>query len=433
MATAYTDSRRWHACRAALALFVAGLGLVACSRPPSRELQPGSYRAVLEVPGGKMLPFGLDVAREEKGPVLYLLNGAERVRVTEVSTEPGKLTARMPGYETSLDASIAGGDLAGTVRLVHDRGQVLELPFEAKLGETWRFHAEPLSDNADLAGRWQVVFTDESGQRVRGVAELQQRFEQVTGTVILPTGDQRFLAGDVRDEALHLSRFDGGAAVLYEAKLDAAGRLVGETWSDRGGRQRFVATRDADAELDTTSVATELRDPDARFVFSFPDLDGRTVSASDPAFEGKVLLVTITGSWCPNAHDEARLLADLARRYRSRGLAVVGLMFEQHEEAARAVAAIRRFRDATGIEYPTLLAGPADKAKASAALPQLEAVRAYPTTVFIDRAGRVRRIYAGFVGPAADLHHARRVQDYEQTIEELLLESAPDQASPGNS
>jgi hypothetical protein len=43
-------------------------------------LQPGIYRATLTVPGGE-LPFGLDVAREEKGLVLYLVNGEERVRV----------------------------------------------------------------------------------------------------------------------------------------------------------------------------------------------------------------------------------------------------------------------------------------------------------------------------------------------------------------
>ncbi|HXW09762.1 MAG TPA: TlpA disulfide reductase family protein [Steroidobacteraceae bacterium] len=433
MRTAFTDAREWHVCRVAFALVVAGLGVAACSKPASKDLQPGSYRAVLELPGGKALPFGLDVAREENGPVLYLINGTERVRVTEVSTEPGTLGARMPGYETTLEATVEGGELAGTVRLVHDRGRVLELPFEAKLGETWRFHAEPLSDNADVAGRWQMVFTDESGRRVRGVAELQQQFEQVTGTVILPTGDQRFLAGDVRDETLQLSRFDGGAAVLYEAKLDTKGNLVGETWSDRGGRQRFVATRDPDAEVESSAAATELRNPDAEFAFSFPDLAARAVSTSDPTFDGRVLLVSITGSWCPNAHDEARLLADLDRRYRSRGLAIVALMFEQHDDPARAVAAIRRFRDATGIDYPTLLAGGADKAKAAAALPQLEAVRAYPTTVFIDRAGRVRRIQAGFIGPAAEVHHAQLVHEYEQTVEDLLLEPAPDPANPGSS
>jgi hypothetical protein len=427
------DRRWWHAGRVALGLVVATLVLGACERRSSRDLQPGSYRAVLEIPGGTEVPFGLDVAKEENGPVLYLLNGPERVRMTEVSTEPGRLSARMPGYETTLEASIDGGDLEGTVRIVHEGGRTLEFPFHAKLGETWRFDEKPLSDNADLAGRWQVEFSGKSGQHARGVAEFEQQFGQVTGTVILPTGDQRYLAGDVHDETLQLSRFDGGAVVLYEGKLDEDGRLVGEAWTDREGRQRFVATRNPDAEVDAAAVATHLRNPDEGLAFAFPDLDGRTVSSKDPAFLGKVLLVTITSSACPNAHDEARVLADLDRRYRSRGLAIVGLMFEQHADAAKAVAAIRRFRAATGIGYPTLLAGQADKALASKALPQLDAVRAYPTVLFIDRTGRVRRIHTGFVGPAAEVRHALLVQDYEQTLETLLAEPVPAEASPGSS
>ena len=111
------------------------LALAGCSKPPSKELQFGSYRAVLQTPGRQDLPFGLDIAREESGPVLYILNGDERVRVTEVETQPGRLTARMPGYETTLTATIAGGNLDGQVTLVHADGRTLELPFEAGLGE----------------------------------------------------------------------------------------------------------------------------------------------------------------------------------------------------------------------------------------------------------------------------------------------------------
>lgn len=410
-------------------LLAGALAMGGCSKPPSKELQPGSYRGVLEVPGGKALPFGLDIAREEAGPVLYLINGEERVRVTEVDAQPGRLTARMPGYETSLTATISGGKLEGVVTLVHAEGRALELPFEATLGETWRFHPEPLSDNADVAGRWDVTFNDARGQRVHGVAEFAQRFEQVTGTVVMPADDQRYLAGEVRDEQVRLSRFDGGAAVLYVAKLDSNGNLVGEAWTDRDGSRRFVAKRDPDADVDATAIATQLRNPEAGFEFAFRDLDGRTVTSSDPRFRDNVLLVTLAGSWCPNSHDEAALLVNLDRKYRPRGLAVVSLMFEQHAEFERAVAAIGRFREAHRIEYPTLVAGRMEKPLASAALPQLDAVRAYPTALFIDRTGRVRKIHTGFAGPATGVRHELLVQEFEQTIEALLAEPV---ASPGN-
>jgi thiol-disulfide isomerase/thioredoxin len=419
----------------ALLLMAAALALSSCSKPANRELQPGSYRATLELPGKKSVPFGLDVAQEESGKVLYVSNGDERIRLDEVQATPGQLQARFPGYETILTAKVTGDELTGDVALVHADGKVLALPFTAQLGETWRFYPDALSNNADFAGRWDVTFTDGGGRRTSGVATFDQSFEDVTGTVQMPTDDQRFLAGEAHDEELRLSRFDGGAVVLYEAKLNAKGELVGETWSDRGGSQRFVASRNPDAAIDAAALASHLRNPEAPFTFAFMDLDGRTVSTSDPRFKDKVLLVTLAGSWCPNSHDEARLLVQLDRQYRSRGLEIVSLMFEQHADYKRAVAAVQRFRAAYGIGYPTLIAGTADKMKAAAALPQLDAVLAYPTAIFIDRTGRVRKIHTGFAGPATGMQHDLLAHEFTDTIETLLGEggAVPERSTVSNS
>ncbi len=224
-----------------------------CGKPASRELQPGIYRATIDVGDGRRLPFGLDVAQEESGFVLYLVNGEERVRVTEVDAQEGRVSARFPGSGNGFTATIDGDELEGTLAIVHDDGRRREWPLEARLGETWRFFDELPTDNADLSGRWEVTYTDAKGRTSSAVADFQQRFGQVTGTVIGPAEVQRFLAGEVRDEELRLSRFDGGTALLYSAKLDAEGRLVGEFWSDRGGPQRFVAVRNPDAETPDVS------------------------------------------------------------------------------------------------------------------------------------------------------------------------------------
>jgi glutathione peroxidase-family protein len=406
-------------------LLAAALALSACAKPASRELQAGSYRATLELPGSRTVPFGLDVAQEETGMVLYVINGDERIRLDEVVVAGDQLQARFPGYETTLSAQVRGGELTGDVTLVHAGGQVLQLPFSAQLGETWRFYPDALPDNADFAGRWDVVFTDGTGRRAHGVALFDQNFDDVTGTVLMPTGDQRFLAGEAHDEELRLSRFDGGAVVLYEAKLDARGELVGETWSDRGGSQRFVATRNPGAAIDAAALASRLRNPEGPFTFTLKDPDGETLSNSDPRFKDKVLLVTLAGSWCPNSHDEARLLMQLDRKYRSRGLEIVSLMFEQHADFNRAAAAVQRFRTAYGITYPTLIAGTVDRTQAATVLAQLDAVPAYPTAIFIDRTGRVHRIHAGFAGPATAVQHDLLAHEFETWIEELLQAGAP--------
>jgi hypothetical protein len=252
-----SNSRRGRVARLAAplaALLVALVGVAGCESR-SRELQPGSYRAVLELPGGE-LPFGLDIAREESGFVLTLVNGEERVRVTEVTAADGRVTATMPGNENTLSAEIRGKRLRGEVSLVRAGGERQVLPFRAEEGQVWRFFAQPATDNADVAGRWAVQFASDSGQRSAGVAEFTQSFERVIGTMLTTSGDHRFLAGEVHGDELYLSRFDGASAYLYKAKVDADGRLVGEYWSGKTGHQTFRAERDPDAVLESSPVAT---------------------------------------------------------------------------------------------------------------------------------------------------------------------------------
>jgi len=346
------------------------------------------------------------------------------VRVTDVSVADGQLTATMPGFTNTLTARITGKKLKGEVALLRAGGERQLLPFAAELGPTWRFFEQPVTDNADVAGRWAVTFTSDAGQSSAGVAEFAQSFERVTGTILTPTGDHRFLAGEVHGDELRMSRFDGAAAYLYHAKIDDSGRLVGEYWSGMTGHQRFTAERDVDATLDTSGVATGMKDPSETLQFSFPDLDGNTVSLSDPQFAGKVVIVTLAGSWCPNCHDEAAFLAALYRECHAKGLEIVSLMFEHFGDFEQAATATRRFRDKFGIQYATLIAGTSDRDDAAKALPQLNGVFAYPTTIWVDRNGRVRKIHAGFAGPATGWHHEELVNEFTEFTQELLAEGA---------
>ena len=408
---------------AALVVLAAILFAAWGCRPRSHELEPGSYRAVLQSPGGE-LPFVLDVAREESGLVLYLVNGKERVRVPEVVVEAGKLTARMPGYENALTATISGDELQGEVTLVRAGGQKQTMPLEARRGEAWRFVEEPLADNSDFSGRWSVTFTDDKGKTSPGVAEFEQMFGAVTGTILAPTGDYRFLAGDARGDELQLSRFDGAQAHLFRARLNERGELEGQHWSGNFGHERFVAVRNPDAELDMSSVVTGMKEPAVKLQFTFPDLDGKPVSLSDPRFQGKVVIVTLAGSWCPNCHDEAAFLAQLYREHRADGLEVVSLMFEHFGDFTQAAKATRRFRKDAGIDYVTLVAGTSDKVEAAKVLPQLTGVFAFPTTIWVDRAGVVRKIHAGFSGPATGAHYTTLTSEMTDFTLELLAAPA---------
>src|SRR5258708_7680878 len=77
----------------------------------------GSYRVVLQTPGGE-LPFGLDLVKKDSGVVGYLVNGQERLLLSEVKIDGSHLEIRMPGYENVLTADAVGDQLRGEIFLV---------------------------------------------------------------------------------------------------------------------------------------------------------------------------------------------------------------------------------------------------------------------------------------------------------------------------
>jgi peroxiredoxin len=381
---------------------------------------PGAYRAVLTLPGGET-PFGLDIAQEDGKPVLYLINGTERTRVSNVELRDGKLSARFPGYENRLHAQLYRDRLEGDVVLIKTGGKEQVIPFHAQLGQQHRFFAEPSTDNADVAGRWDFELSGDQDKKTAAVAEFEQSHDRVTGTVLTPTGDHRYLEGQVKGNELRLSTFAGGLAYLYKLRVDAKGELIGEYWQGLASRENVRGRRNAEAQLQVEQ-RTQLKDRSGAFAFTFPDVNGRRIALADERYRGKVVIVTIGGTWCPNCHDEARFLVPFYEQYRARGVEIIGLMFERHGEFELASQAVKDFARDLNIPYPLLIAGISDNEEASKALPTLTGVYGYPTALFIDRAGQVRKIHTGFSGPATGTHYEEHTQEFTEQVEALLQE-----------
>ena len=148
-------------------------------------------------------------------------------------------------------------------------------------------------------------------------------------------------------------------------------------------------------------------------------MQGHLVSNTDARFRGKVILVNITGSWCPNCHDEAPFLVELYRTYHARGLEIVGLSFEESEQL-ESLPRLRAFVDLYHITYPVLVAGTPDDLAEK--LPQATNLSSFPTTFFIGRDGRVRAVHAGFPGKASGEFHTQAKEETTSTVERLLAE-----------
>jgi peroxiredoxin len=279
-----------------------------------------------------------------------------------------------------------------------------------------------MKDPPAVGGRWAITLRSASGASTPAIGEFKQVGARIFGTILDPTGDHRFLEGDIQGRELSLSRFDGGSAYLYHATLNADGTLSGRWWSGAWSEDTFTARRDAAATLADPAAAAAAAAPPARLEFRFPDLDGRPVSLEDARFKGKVVIVALGGSWCPNCHDEAQFLQPLYRELGPQGLEIVYLQFEHYGDFAQAVAANRRFVAQFDIRWPVLIAGISEREDAARKLPALGGVFAFPTTVVLDREGRVRKVHSGFSGPATGQHYQDFRKEFTELVRGLLAE-----------
>jgi thiol-disulfide isomerase/thioredoxin len=287
-----------------------------------------------------------------------------------------------------------------------------------------------------LAGSWEMrrVPAEVSAPRDTRTwhVYLRQSGAEVSGTILRVDGDVGTMVGHWQNGKLALSHFAGERPTLFEATRNADGTLA----VTLNGNAHYLVVPSAEArakgipEPPDPSRYTNDKDPTSPFRFAFPDFTGKMVSESDPRLRGKVIILAIGGSWCPNCHDEAPFLSELYKDYRAKGLEIVGLMFENDPDPKVSGARVQSFVKRYNAQYPFLFAGtmqasPTTKTIAEA-LPQIVNFGAYPTTIMLGRDGKVRNVHAGFPSPATGAEHTRHKQEVREQIERLLAESGTD-------
>jgi thiol-disulfide isomerase/thioredoxin len=429
--------------RLATFLVLSALAGVAASQSapaPGPAPAEGPWHAWLEAQE-HTLPFGLELRRDasaESGWKAVVVNGEERLDVPEVAFEDGALTLAFPHYDSVIMATVSGEGrrLDGSWRKRRNADEWPELLSHAPAGAAPRFESRatgtPAAElDAAVAGRWAVQFKSDDEPAV-GEFHLAADGE-ARGTFLTTTGDHRYLAGRIDREppaadggaaryGLRLSCFDGSHAFLYLAVTQPDGTLTGDFWSGGRFHDTWTARRDDKAALPDGFSLTHARDGANVNDLSFPDLDGKMRKLSEPQYAGKLRLIEIFGSWCPNCADEAEELVQLQRDYAGQGLHVVGLAFELTGELRRDAELVRRYAARHGASWPMLLAGVQDREKATAALGVIDELRAWPTTLFVDAGGKVRAVYTGWCGPATGEANREQHARIVKLIESLLAE-----------
>lgn len=387
-------------------------------------LRNGLWRSEIIRTDGHSIVFNFEVKDSQSKKIIYIINGSDRLLVDSVQLRNDSVFIELPFFDSRFAARIDDhGNLSGQwIKQSGDRKQLL--PFKAVHNIKKRFEvsAKPIHT---ISGRWAVGFKGRNNKIDSAVGEFRQQGSRLTGTFLTPTGDYRFLEGVVSGDSLKLSGFDGSFAFLFVAKIENANTISnGVFYSGATGKREWSAIKDANAKLPESFSGTSLQGDEQKLIFSFSGLDGKKIANDDPRFKNKVLVIQVLGSWCPNCIDETKFLSQYYTSNKQKGVELIGLAYERKADAESSVKALRPLVKRFNVQYPVALSGVSvsDSLRAEKTLPQVGKINAFPTTIFVDKKGYLRKIHSGFNGPATGEHYEIYKKEFEATVEELLSE-----------
>lgn len=396
------------------------LSLLAGCKPESENKSPiktGVWRAVIMIQD-RELPFNFEVKRDNSGGYdILLMNAAERLLLDEVSVTDDSIDVGLHIFDANIKAKIEGDSIHGL--FIKNFADDYELPFSAAYGQQYRFKKTSDSPPADFSGKYQATFVHE-GDTTGAIGVFEQKGERVTGSFLTPTGDYRFLEGIADGRSLQLSTFDGNYLYLFKAVKVGDEKIQGQFFSGKTWRETWVAEKNENATLPDAESLTYLKEGHEKLTFAFPDANGKVKSLEDEKYKGKVVILQLLGTWCPNCMDETKFLAPWYDENKDRGIEIIGLAYERKDDFHYASARVKKMAAKMSVKYDILIAGTDDKEKASNTLPMLNAIVAFPTTIFIGKDGKVKKIHTGFNGPGTGIYFEQFKEEFNETVNGLL-------------
>lgn len=393
--------------------------MTSCSSKTDTTLQNGTWRGELEVKE-QWAPFIFEVSSDNNSTTVTLINGEERVELTGVYFSDDSVYIPIESYDAFIGAKINNGKLSGKFvknYIENDPG----VSFRAEYNQTARFQPATNPSDIKIDGKWDIGFINEKGDTTRNVGVFKTNGATVTGSVLTNSGDLRFLEGIYTENGAQLSAFGGLSPYLIEIDFTDNDHFDGKFYTTRG-ITKLSGTRNEHAGLTDPYTLTKLKPGFKSLSFKLPNIDGEEISINDERYQGKVIIVSILGSWCPNCLDEMEYLSPWYKENKDRGVEIIGLAYERKDDFEYAQGTLSRLKEKYDVDYEILFAGQIGDKAIAASLPEVDKITSYPTTIYIDKKGEVRKIHTGFNGPATGLFYEEFKQDFNALIDLLLSE-----------
>lgn len=408
-----------------VAKIIAGTAVVALSacggstETDTTEGKPGDtsqmWKGEISLNDSTQLPFIFSWTATDTGYSMVIHNGGEDIKVTNIVEFRDSLKIQLPVFATYFWVNVEPEKMSGY--FVNPDAENYLLPFEAKPSENGERFAAEQEPCCDLSGKWATYFRPNTESPKPAIGYFEQKGSIISGSFVTETGDYRYLQGVLSGTTLRLSTFDGLFLYLFEAQVGDT--IRGHQYSGRSGYRHWLAYRDSNFSLRNPDSLTYVKKGYEGIDFAYRSLQGEKVTLQDEQFAGKALVVQIMGSWCPNCMDEARYLTEQYEKYHAEGLEIVGLTFELARDSATSVKRARKMKRNLALPYPVLMAGYTAQDKPEEALPMLNHIMSFPTSIYLNRKHEVVKIHTGFAGPGTPVYE-EFVNENEKTFAKML-------------
>ena len=385
-------------------------------------LTEGNWLLNFQLSENNIAPVNFNLIKEGSSYQVEFSNSEEKILTKEVSLSDNKIVIHDPIFNSWFEGKIISATkIKGKW---YKDGKDYAIPFTAMHGDAPRFEKPDnvTESSTNISGKWEVAFSKNNpDDHYKAIGVFKQVGDYVTGTFMTETGDYRYLEGNMYNNNLYLSCYDGSHLFLFKAALEDD-KLTGNFWSGTHWEEPWIATKNEAFELTNPDSLTFLKEGFDKLAFTFPDITKKDVSLSDEKYQGKVVIVNIMGPWCPNCKDETAYLSTVYNSKKDEELEIIALSFDKSENFDTAKENILKIKNFFNVEYDFLIAGKANKIAAAKSLPMLNHVMSYPTTIFIDRNGKIRKIRTGFYGPGTGDYYTRYTEQTNDFIAKLLAE-----------
>jgi len=377
------------------------------------SLETGKWRFELQSTHAT-IPFITELIVSKNKITGTLFNGREKIQLKNISRRSGKIIIPLQTYEISMELDILNSKHLKGFWIRHNKDPKIILPIEAFHGVSERFLTKIEAPTINLNGKWEVSLKDDAGVLTKGLLTLTQDKNAISGSLMTPTGDYRYMEGYVSKNVFELASFDGMFNYLFKGEIQKD-RLSAELLSTYA--LSVTGKRNDDFKLPDPYKATQIT---AALKFSFPDLKGNLVALSDKKFLNKPVILQFFGSWCPNCIDEMNYLIPWYKKNQKRGIEIIALAFERSLSENAAKIQLKKVQKNFQLPYTLLLAGSTPADKPADKIEGLKNFISFPTTVFLNKKHEIQKIHAGFSGPGTGEFFEQWKKEFNENMNELL-------------